>query len=82
MRGNIHGSTDGPRGTVYSAVDSPGRLPAVATNGPGGNDHGGGGGGGTIRSVTDLAAPIYMQIAISYRYNPANHGMRYAKCSF
>ena len=70
MRGNIHGTKDGPRGTIYNAVDSPGGLPAVATNGPGRNDHKRG--GGTIRSVTDLAAPIYMQIAISCRYNPAN----------
>ena len=45
LKGNIHGTKDGPRGTIYSAVDSPGGLPAVATNGPGRNDHKRGGGG-------------------------------------
>lgn len=47
-RWDHHGTTDGPRGTVDSAVDGLGGPPAVAKDIPGGPIMG----GGNIHSVT------------------------------
>ena len=47
-RWDHHGTTDGPRGTVDSAVDGLGGPPAVAKDIPGGPIMGGGGGGTSI----------------------------------
>ena len=45
-RWDHHGTTDGPRGTVDSAVNCLGGPPAVAKDGPVGPIIRGGGGGG------------------------------------
>ena len=49
--GNLHGATDGPRGTICGAMDGPRGLSVAAVHGPWGPLI-----GGTIRSMTGSSA--------------------------